>query len=165
MKTSTRTFCGRVVAAVLLAGCCLAQRPGAPAPGSAEAELARYIREEQRQYVRLSRGIWAHECFTEDNYRAFRAAHTVASIAQAAKRSPRFRAIAALIAQLPRDRQHVLLEQAARIAHPTWAELGRITANGTGQTEAGAAAEHEISAALVGVAREIIAEDRPRPRN
>jgi hypothetical protein len=38
-----------------------------------------------------------------------------------------------------------------------WAELGRITSDGSGQTEAGAAAEREISASLVGVVKDLMA--------
>ncbi len=60
---------------------------------------------------------------------------------------------------LPKLPEAVLAE-AARIAHPTWAELGRITPDGAGQTEAGAAAERDISLSLVATIRTIIAEIR-----
>lgn len=159
MKTSIHHLIIQRIAAVVFAGCCLARSPDAAALGSsASDDLARYIREEQRRHVRLSTGIYSHECFTDENYRTFRAAHTASDIAQAAKHSARFRALAAAIAQLPSDRRELVLAQAMRIAHATWTELGRITPDGSGQTEAGAAAERDISAALVAAAREIIAE-------
>jgi len=161
MKTPIHHLSIQTVAAVVLAGCCPAQSPDAAAPDSSAAgDLARYIREEQSRHVRLSTGIYAHECFTDENYLAFRSAHTAANIAQTARRSARFRVVAAAIARLPSDRREAALAQAARIAHPTWAELGHITPDGSGQTEAGAAAERDISTAVVAAAREIIAEIR-----
>lgn len=161
MRTSIRIFASVFLLAAALAGRGLAQQVPGPARGVAPVaraeDLARYIRDEHRRQVRLSTGIYAHQCFTDDDLRKFRAARTAENVARAAALSPRFRAIIAAVAALPLDRQRALLADAAQLAHPTWEELGRITSDGSGQTWAGAIAEREISEALVSSAKEIIA--------
>jgi hypothetical protein len=162
MKTSIHLFGSVVLLGAALAGCGLAQQPSDSAPaastGARAEDLARYIRDEHRRHVRVSTGIYAHQCFTDDDLRKFRAARTAGNVAQTARRSPRFRAIVTAVAALSVELRRSLLSDAALMAHPTWEELGRITTDGSGQTLAGAAAEREISAALVDAAEEIIAD-------
>jgi hypothetical protein len=163
MKTSIHSFAPLVLLWSVLAGCGQAQLQSPLSAGSSSAkaraeDLAAYIRAEHRRYVRISTGIYAHQCFTDDDLRAFRAAHSAERSALTAKRSPQFRRIVAAVAALPVEAQRSLLSNMERLSHPTWEELGRIATDGSGQTIAGAAAEREISAALVGAARAILAE-------
>jgi len=169
MKMSIRMLRCVVLLGAALVGCGLAQQPPnssrAASTGARAEDLARYIRDEQSRHVRLSRGIYAYQCFTDDDLRKFRAARTAESVAQAARRSPRFRAIVAAVATLSVEQQRSILSDASQLAHPTWEELGRITRDGSGQTVAGATAERELSEVLVKAAKEIMAESAPAGRN
>src|ERR1035441_9993993 len=113
MKMSIHILGSVLMLGAALAGRGLAQQPSISARAASTAaraeDLTAYIRDELRRHVRLSTGIYAHQCFTDDDLRKFRAAHTAENVAQAAKRSPRFRAIVAAVAALPLERQQTLL--------------------------------------------------------
>jgi hypothetical protein len=75
-----------------------------------------------------------------------------------AKRSPRFRAIGAQLKTLPEEQRKAILAEACDAGHLTWAQLGRITTDGSGQTEAGQAAERLIAGAIVHMTEEMLIE-------
>lgn len=118
--------------------------------------LAAYVENVQRQYVRLSWGELAHECFTDLDLRRFEMAGVVPTVTSAARRSAEFAGIVAALKALPPDEKARWLNEARRHYHPTWAELGRITRDGSGQSWAGQRAEKLIASSIVDVVEEFL---------
>lgn len=121
-------------------------------------DLISYIGAQQKEHVRESTGIYAYQCFTEVDLRRFRGDSVHLKVAREAKRSPRFRAIVAHLGTLPDAERKALLVEGRGVGHPTWAQLGRITTDGSGQTEAGQTAEGLIAEALVHMAEQMLVE-------
>jgi len=126
--------------------------------GTKARDLIPYIEAQQKAHVRESTGIYAYQCFTEVDLGRFKADSVHLKLAREAKGSPRFRAIVAQLKALPEDQRKAILAEARNVGHPTWAQLGHITTDGSGQTEAGQAAEGLIAGALVRMAEELLAE-------
>lgn len=121
-------------------------------------DLIPYVGTQQKAHVRESTGIYAYECFTDLDLSRFKADSVHLQVAREAKRSPRFRAIVAQLKALPEGQRKVILVEARNVGHPTWAQLGRITSDGSGQTTAGQAAEELIAGAIVRAAEEVLRE-------
>jgi len=127
-----------------------------------ERDLIQYIKTQQGLHVRLSTGVLAHQCFTDADLDKFVAEGVHLSVARAARRSPSFLAIVVRLGTLSEEQRKLLLADARRFSHPTWAQLRRITEDGSGQTEAGQQAERLISGALVDAAEGIMARGQGR---
>jgi hypothetical protein len=143
----------------LLAACETAGPQTVPNLAAKPENLGVFVYRVQRQYVRLSVGELAHECFTDADLRRFEKSGVVAKVTAAAKGSAELAGIAAALKALPRGEQTRWLEGARRHYHPTWAELGRIARDGSGQSWAGQRAERAIALAIVAVVEEIMAAE------
>jgi hypothetical protein len=150
MFASVRFLCF-LAAAVLansLAACSSSGEPGAWLAQSVRAaaeeakpvtpeSLLDLIRLYQRREVRLSVGEWAYQCFTDVDFQNFVERKRPMEVARALKGTKRFAEITKAIAALPEPAQKELLDRARNLAHPTWAQQGRITTDGSGQTDSG----------------------------
>ena len=138
--------------AVLFVMGCLAWGCAAGWPADEPAKPAHirdYIVAQQREHIGVSTGVWAHQCFTRDDLETFlRTGKHRATAARLAK-SKQFVAIVDALKAMPEAERKTLLEKARHIAHPIWAQLGEIRADGSGQTEAGQRAELLLAGAIV----------------
>jgi len=141
----------------ILCACQLAQTMAGPSLPAKPESLVVYIERVQRQYVRLSFGEEAHECFTDLDLRHFEEEKVVAKVATSARQSVDVAGIATALKSLPVEERTRWLDEARRHYHRTWAELGRITSDGSGQTWAGQRAEKMVASAIVAVVEEILA--------
>jgi hypothetical protein len=126
--------------------------------GTKAGDLIPYIEAQQKAHVRESTGIYAYQCFTEVDLGRFKADSVHLKLAREARQSPRFRAIVAQLRTLPEEPRKAILAEARSVGHPTWAQLGRITTDGSGQTEAGQVAEKLIAGAIVHATEELLVE-------
>jgi hypothetical protein len=133
-------------------------RGSSPTADTRARDLIPYIEAQQKACVRESTGIYAYQCFTDVDLDRFKADSVLLQIARNARRSQRFSNIVARLKSLPEEERNTILAKARGICHPTWAQLGRITTDGSGQTKAGHAAELLIAGALVRTADEMIAQ-------
>jgi hypothetical protein len=129
------------------------------------ADLLDTIRGEQRKNVKKSTGIEADQCFTNVDLERFESAGQPSKVASGLKGSPAFRKLAEEVKKMPPGDRKALLDSARKISHPTWAEQGRITSDGSGQTEAGQRAELLIANAIVDALVELMGGDRPEVSN
>jgi hypothetical protein len=120
-------------------------------------DLREIIAEQQRKRVKESTGVWAHECFTDDDLRHFIQSGQPRKIAEALKASPRFMAVVAALKQMPANERQQLLNSCRRPLRPTWAEYGAISP--AAQTIAGQRAELLIAEAIVNLVAELISSD------
>jgi len=151
------------IAALLLVGVMLACESSGGALSHPPLEpkpenLVVYLERSQRQYVRLSTGELAHECFTDADLAQFMRGKVAQGVAAEARASAEFKAIVGSLLALPVTDRTRWLDQARRHYHPTWGQLGRITRDGSGQTDAGQHAERVVAAALTAVAEELLKE-------
>ncbi|MEO0248494.1 MAG: hypothetical protein ABIN58_02900 [candidate division WOR-3 bacterium] len=116
--------------------------------------LREIIEEQQRKNVRESYGIWAHQCFTDDDLNQFISSGQAARIALSLKGSKQFMAVVSALKKLPAKQRQKLLGSCRRPLRKTWAQLGRISSEG--QTEAGQQAEKLIADAIVDLVEELI---------
>ena len=141
----------------ILCACQSAQpMAGPPLPAKSES-LVVYIVRVQRQYVRMSYGEESYECFTALDIQHFEAEKIAATISAEARQSVDLAGIAAALKALPAEERARRLDEARRHYHRTWAEIGRITSDGSSQTWAGQRAEKLIAAAVVSAVEEILA--------
>jgi hypothetical protein len=124
-------------------------------PSTVKPETLReIIAEQQRRNVRESYGIWAHECFTDDDLDQFVRSAQPARIARSLKGSKRFMAVVSALKKMPSAQRHKLLNSCRKPLRKTWAQLGRISPEG--QTEAGQKAERLIADAIVDFVGELL---------
>ena len=116
--------------------------------------LREIIAEQQRASVSESYGVLAHECFTQVALNEFIADGRPSEIAAALRTSKRFRAVVALLKEMPPEQRQSFLNTCRRPLRPTWSQLGRIS--GEGQTEAGQQAELLIAQAIVDLVNEFV---------
>jgi hypothetical protein len=119
-------------------------------------DLIPYIEAQQRAHVRTSTGIYAYQCFTDEDLRRFETNSLHLKIARDSRRTPQLRAIVVQLMAVSQTERRAILTEGRGIGHPTWAQLGRITTDGSGQTDAGYAAERLIARAIVNVAEQMI---------
>jgi len=137
-----------LVPALFLAACC------AQTPAQTRTTLSDLIKEQQRNNVRESYGVWAQECFTWIDLKEFTSEHKPARIADGLKHTQDFVNVVLIIKAMPQDRQQALLKAARRPLRPTWAEIGEISRKG--QTDAGQEAERLIANAIVDSVADLI---------
>jgi len=122
-------------------------RPGDP------RDVVEAIKRAQENYVRLSYGELAHQCFTEADYQTFVAEQRARKIATGLKGDRKFmEAILALKAKSQPERAQ-FIEECRRPLRLTWSQLGRISREG--QTDAGQRAELDIANAIADTAFEL----------
>lgn len=112
------------------------------------------IREQQGLHVRPSCGTWAHECFTDLDFRQFKTENVPSSIRRGLINGPSFAALILSVKQLPAGAWPRLRQKGLATFKPTWAQLGRISCEG--QTDAGQAAEKMVAKAVVQAADELL---------
>jgi hypothetical protein len=110
---------------------------------------------QQRTHVRLSYGQADGQCFTRDNLSGFKQRDVPGQIVRQLRTSAQFRAIVEQLRKQPAGKRARYLQKCRAIAHPTWAQLGKISPRG--QTEAGQQAELLIAQAIVRLANEMLA--------
>jgi len=118
------------------------------AQDSAADKLATLIRREESRNVKKSTGIYAYNCFTDDDLAWFRKSGRVQKIVNALKNDVQFQAVVAAIAELSESARAEVLAKARKIAQPTYAMVGLVDTSGKSQTDAGRTAELEIAAAI-----------------
>lgn len=124
-------------------------------PSTVKPETLReIIEEQQKKNVRETHGIWAHQCFTDDDLNQFIQSGQPAKIARSLKGSKRFIAVVSALKKMPSAQRQKLLSSCRRPLRKTWAQLGRISPEG--QTEAGQQAERLIADAIVGLVEQLI---------
>jgi hypothetical protein len=107
------------------------------------------IRDYQRREVRLSVGKMENECFTDlDLQDSVRRGRPV-EVARAVRSTKRLAAVVRAVAAMPEQERVGLLLAARGFSHPTWAQQGRVTTDGSGQTNAGRSAELLLAGAIV----------------
>lgn len=116
--------------------------------------LLEVIHREERANIRESWGEERAQCFTWDDLKDFQQKDTATHVATRLKRSDEFREIVKAIRDLPYIDREALLQRARGAFRPTWAELGRISREGT--TEAGQKAGQELAVAVVDAAVELL---------
>jgi len=137
---------------VLLAG--LSTSFGQSGSSKAGEALIAFVKSIQIKNVKVSTAPDAAHCFTDldlDKFRKDRRAETVAAAAMA---SAEGREVVTLLRNLSSADRASLLEQARKISRPTWAQVGRITPDGSGQTDAGQQAEQQIAEQIVNLISE-----------
>lgn len=118
-------------------------------------ELINIIKQLQKKYVRESWGLQEGECFTESDLKEFRNSKVVYNIISTLQKDKNFRALIDVINRLPSNRRSEFLSRAENTYKKTWRELNLNPATSTraelltGQTEAGAEAEKDITQAIV----------------
>ena len=122
---------------------------------AAAGSLRGVILAQQRQHVRLSYGQADGQCFTWDDLSGFKQRDVPGRVVRQLRASAQFRALVAQLRKQPAGKRARYLQKCRAIAHPTWAQLGRITPSG--QTEAGRTVELLIAQAVVRLANEMLA--------
>jgi hypothetical protein len=115
-----------------------------PAPDKLAALI---VREESRN-VKRSTGIYAYNCFTNDDLARFRKSGRLHEIVDALQGDAQFKTVVAAISELPESARAEVLAKARKIAQPTYAMVGYVDSSGKSQTDAGRTAELEIAAAI-----------------
>ncbi len=118
------------------------------AQNSAADGLATLITREETKNIKRSTGIYAYNCFTNDDLAWFRKSRRVQKIVDVLKDDALFKAVVAAIAELPDPARAELLAKGRKIAQPTYAMVGYVDSSGKSQTDAGRTAELEIAAAI-----------------
>ncbi len=117
-------------------------------------ELVNIIKEQQKSYVKESRGESSSESFTIEDLAQFDKSKTLATIINQLKRDNRFIDIVLSVKQMKPSKRQELLLRCSQIARPTWKQLGKISPDG--QTEAGQKAEKQIASAIVDLVKNLI---------
>jgi hypothetical protein len=128
---------------MLLAGVAVAV-----AQNSASEKLTALIVREDTKNVKKSTGIYAYNCFTDDDLARFRESGRVQKITEGLKSDAQFKAAVAAVADLSESARTEVLGKARKIAQPTYAMTGYIDPSGKSQTDAGRTAQLEIAAAI-----------------
>jgi len=134
--------------AVLLALAVLICCGAAVAQNTASDKLQALVVREQSKNVKKSTGIYAYNCFTDDDLARFRESKRAQKIVEGLKTDPEFKAIVAALADTPERTRAEALAKARKIAMPTYAMVGYVDSSGKSQTDAGRAAQLEIAAAI-----------------
>lgn len=122
-------------------------------PGNV-ADVSNCIKEAQKKFVRVSMGIYAYECFTDDDFREFKVDKVPQKVAEALRANRRFMEGVIALRAKPEAEREALIKACRRPLRPTWAELGRISPEG--QTEAGNAAELDIAKAVADLVEQLV---------
>lgn len=140
-----------VLAAALAFGACdvLAQDWPDREGKTAQQMLNDLVVLQERKHVRESFGELRGQCFTDEDFAAFKAAGTPRRIVERLRRAPDFAELADALRTLSSDEREAAYSAARRLARPTWRSMGFVDRQGRGQTEAGHAAELQIAAAIV----------------
>lgn len=138
----------KLFAVPALALALLASAPVAVAQNSAADKLTALIVREERKNVKKSTGIYAYNCFTDDDLARFRESGRVQKIVEGLKNDAQFKAVVAAVAELSESGRAEVLAKARKTAQPTYAMTGFIDPSGNSQTDAGRTAQLEIAAAI-----------------
>ncbi len=119
-----------------------------PAESQVKArQIISIIQNLQRDKVKESWGELAYQAFTDDDLDKFYRDKVTDSIKQGLSKDNNFQEVVAAIGCLSPDSRLVLLTEAKKPLHRTWAEMGKISREG--QTDAGQTAELVIASAVV----------------
>jgi hypothetical protein len=132
----------------------------AVAETSAADKLTALIVREETKNVKKSTGIYAYNCYTDDDLARFRESGRVRKIVEGLKSDAQFKAAVAAVAELSESARAEVLAKARKIAQPTYAMTGYIDPSGKSQTEAGRTAQLEIAAAICDAVQAAIAGGR-----
>lgn len=112
-------------------------------------ELTSFIKSVQLKNVKKSTAPDVSHCFTEVDLDKFKQDGRAEAAAKAALTTPEGRHALASVRALPiRDRASVLAD-GRKVCRPTWADLGGITPDGSGQTDAGQQADLLVAEQIV----------------
>lgn len=120
------------------------------------------IHREERASIRESWGEEHAQCFTWDDLKEFQQKEIHNRVATGLKTSNEFKAIIRALRNLPYIDREALLQRARGAFRPTWAELGRISREGT--TEAGQKAGKLLAGAIADAAVELLTTGPARIR-
>src|ERR1022692_679921 len=94
-------------------------------------DLVAYIRYSEKAEIRESWGEETGECFTWADFYMFVKTNRPKAVADQWKTTPAAKKVVELIRAMPRAERNELLARARNSARPTWAMIGRISAEGT----------------------------------
>jgi hypothetical protein len=114
--------------------------------------VLRVVRTIQDELVKES--IDQHNCFTNEDYAAFKSDEITKKVVQRLENDDIFRAIARTIAGFDTANRNQINNEARLSFKKTWAQLGKITPQG--QTEAGQKAEREIAIAIADLLQKLV---------
>jgi hypothetical protein len=120
----------------------------AAAENTAADKLQALIVREQGKNVKKSTGIYAYNCFTDDDLARFRESKRAEKIVEGLRTDPEFKAIVSALAEMPERARAEVLAKARKIAMPTFAMVGYVDPSGKSQTDAGRSAQLDISVAI-----------------
>jgi hypothetical protein len=153
-------FVAVVGAALVLGACDVRAQDWPDRTGRTPSQMLNdLVVRQEHKHVRESYGEWREQCFTDEDFAAFRVAATPRRIVERLKQAPDFVELADALRALPPDQRAAAYQAARQLARPTWRQMGFIDRQGRGQTEAGHAAELQIAAAIV----EAFAAEAPAP--
>ena len=129
----------------------------APAPVEVQSNLLRVIIEDEiRQRVKLSYGEWNGENFSDVDLAEFRRQDVPGQVTTHLRTNTRFlQAVEQVRAMAPEPRA-AYLQKCREPVHKTWRELGRIPADGSGQSSAGQQAEIAVASAAVDLVERLL---------
>lgn len=107
------------------------------------------IKEAQKANVRASTGVDSYNSYTNDDLTQFTDRKRPEAIAMEESRSREFHAVVLVVKRMPPIDREGLLRAAIQPLRPTYAELGRVVSDGSGQTDAGQRAELLVAEAIV----------------
>jgi hypothetical protein len=111
--------------------------------------LLAFVKSTQVANIKASTAPDAQNCFTDDDYIQFEKQGRAAAIAKTALSSTKGKQVLADVRAIPAAERAKIFEAARNIARPTWAQLGDIPADGSGQTDAGNRAERILAGELI----------------
>ena len=115
-------------------------------------DLIEVIKYYQDEYVRKSYGTYAYQCFTNDDYNAFRDNKVTEKIRNELKKSRSLGKLVKEIGKLNETELNQLLSRGLSTYQPTWSQLGRISEEG--QTVAGQQAQKDIAITIVNLIKD-----------
>jgi hypothetical protein len=115
---------------------------------------------EQSKNAKKSTGVYAYNCFTEDDLAWFRKSERVQKLVQRLKTDVQFTATVTVIRELPESTRVEVLAKCRKIAQPTYAMVGFVDTSGKSQTEAGRTAQLEIAPGICDAVRAAVAGGR-----
>ena len=123
-------------------------KPGDP------ADIVAAIQKEQKQEVRESYGEFASECFTVADLASFEQAKTAEKVAAGMRAQRKFMEGILALSAKPGSEQNAFVAACRKPLRPTWAALGKVSAEG--QTEAGQKAEIAIAKSVADLVEELV---------
>lgn len=119
-----------------------------------EIKLIQTIKQQQQMHVGDSWGTQDWQCFTDQEYRMFKAQNVPGWITSQLRKDEAFITLVAEIRKMDVRQRNSMLARAARTYKPTWRQQGHISRSG--QTVAGQLAERDIAVAIVRLVKEML---------